>query len=49
MIPVSGREAARIMGVSTNYVNIYAREHGHEETQRMIDAYMDEKVLDKRS
>lgn len=37
------------MGVGTNYVNTYAREHGYEETQRMIDAYMNEKVLDKRS
>ena len=48
-IPVTGREAARIMGVGTNYVNTYAREHGYEETQRMIDTYMNEKVLDKRS
>lgn len=37
------------MGVGINYVNRYAREHTYEETQRMIDAYMDEKVLDKRS
>ena len=49
MIPVTGREAARIMGVGPNYVNVYAREHGHEETQRMIDRYMNERVLDKRS
>lgn len=48
-IPVTGREAARIMGVGINYVNRYAREHTYEETQQMIDAYMDEKVLDKRS
>lgn len=49
IVPVTGREAAKIMGVSTNYVNTYAREHGHEETQKMIDTYMSEHVLDKRS
>ena len=31
-VSVTGREAAKIMGVGTNYVNTYAREHGHEET-----------------
>ncbi len=48
-IPVTGREAAKIMGVGTNYVNTYAREHGHEETQKMIDTYMSTRILDKRS